>query len=795
MSSSPPKRSSFGKQPVFGNRSASFGPGHPPVRRPSNSGPGPLRGSASSDAEFHSGPNRTGIDEPDEPGVSIVKDENNEASVLGHVSPIPEEPEPLSACDDERSVRLTTPEEQDINEEEAVRISKDDFDMSGDDSDDMFQVVDVEKPDPEHKLDACNHLLQDLFGVTLEDLAATGSASEAYQSVSYCIDELANLVAERERRSTAIPAMNEAPRDGPSNASLRPTGGGCGTGANGAGGGGRDSKGAKRPSSGDNCDDGDSNGDGDDSNGNGRGNKKLRSSVEPPASASKYSCPFRRRNPVKFNVRDYQSCAVQPLSDISQVKRHIKNFHKQKATSPYRCQRCKRDLVTAEALEIHLNLPQKQMCPSQQTTPANRDPEEGITDQIEQVLNGRKANVKIDTWEAVWHTCFPEDRQEDVPSHEFVAPVELDEVHHAFHHAAGDLLSKILNERGLELEPASIHRLCQEHIESVIENCRRTYGNAPGKSNRRRKNNNSNNNGVNQLVEAKLEPTPSPIGGHHLLSTLPRLLPITSSGQQAKTPSGWGSGSNGSNPSSTADTVESIESWTNDLQLDQTPIAPRQPGYYGVHTPDNDSDGGDVSAFSIVSGAVSSGVISPDNPSNNFVTVTAPSSALMHTAHGGFVAGNSPVQHYGGMNNHLDERMNPSQQHQRMDSGVAVDPSMYMPVGASAADQSGLDFHAQLFGGSTGQYVGPTMTARDEDAFMQQQEAIQSMAYSNSPFSLQQHQQQHPASLPYRDPGQQQQGQQAPVSGVHPLAQQFYGQSFGGFGPGQGRGGGGATGS
>lgn len=32
------------------------------------------------------------------------------------------------------------------------------------------------------------------------------------------------------------------------------------------------------------------------------------------------SCPYRKRNPVRFNVRNYQNCAVQSFPDISQLK-------------------------------------------------------------------------------------------------------------------------------------------------------------------------------------------------------------------------------------------------------------------------------------------------------------------------------------------------------------------------------------------------------------------------------------------------------------------------------------------
>jgi hypothetical protein len=33
-----------------------------------------------------------------------------------------------------------------------------------------------------------------------------------------------------------------------------------------------------------------------------------------------FSCPFRKRNPLRFNVRDFQSCAVQSFPDIPQLK-------------------------------------------------------------------------------------------------------------------------------------------------------------------------------------------------------------------------------------------------------------------------------------------------------------------------------------------------------------------------------------------------------------------------------------------------------------------------------------------
>lgn len=35
---------------------------------------------------------------------------------------------------------------------------------------------------------------------------------------------------------------------------------------------------------------------------------------------SGFCCPFRKRNPVKFNVRDHLNCAIQPFSHFSLLK-------------------------------------------------------------------------------------------------------------------------------------------------------------------------------------------------------------------------------------------------------------------------------------------------------------------------------------------------------------------------------------------------------------------------------------------------------------------------------------------
>ncbi len=181
---------------------------------------------------------------------------------------------------------------------------------------------------PSHKSDAqvihdvCDKVLTHVFGVELQDLAGTDAASAAYNSVSYCLDELANIV------SAHGPAICElAPRGGggSSHPTIRPAGSGSQQGgSNGGGSGSGSGGGGGRPLKRQPDDSNDANRDGSDNNGDGSGGGKKRVKVNPDQPSQQedhhLSCPFRKRNPVKFNVRDHQSCAVQSFPDISLLK-------------------------------------------------------------------------------------------------------------------------------------------------------------------------------------------------------------------------------------------------------------------------------------------------------------------------------------------------------------------------------------------------------------------------------------------------------------------------------------------
>ncbi len=51
-----------------------------------------------------------------------------------------------------------------------------------------------------------------------------------------------------------------------------------------------------------------------------RNSKRQPLEINPQEDHPSYSCPYRKRNPIRFNIRDHLSCATQSFPDISQVK-------------------------------------------------------------------------------------------------------------------------------------------------------------------------------------------------------------------------------------------------------------------------------------------------------------------------------------------------------------------------------------------------------------------------------------------------------------------------------------------
>ncbi|TLD30484.1 hypothetical protein PspLS_02678 [Pyricularia sp. CBS 133598] len=156
------------------------------------------------------------------------------------------------------------------------------------------------------------------------------------------------------------------------------------------------------------------------------------------------SCPFRKRNPLRFNIRDWSNCALQPFDNITLLKltqycvvccallfvprRHIKNCHALNQSENV-CMRCRKDMSRSESLKQHLTVPKERMCEIATEAPIV-NPEDGITREIDEKLCARGNARKVDCWAALWRTLFPND--EHPPSQDFDPPVGLEEVVNKF---------------------------------------------------------------------------------------------------------------------------------------------------------------------------------------------------------------------------------------------------------------------------------------------------------------------------------------------------------------------------
>jgi hypothetical protein len=168
--------------------------------------------------------------------------------------------------------------------------------------------------------DVCDQVLRQAFGIRFDEVAAlAGTVSAAYKSVSYCLDELSHIVR-NSGLDNAGTVLNGCARGGygSNNVSICPAGAGTGStgGGSGAGGGSR-----KRASgSQDSGDSGGTDGGAGGSGAPGGGKRPKLAAAQHQSTDMNFSCPFRKKNPAKFNVREFRHCAVQSFPDMAQLK-------------------------------------------------------------------------------------------------------------------------------------------------------------------------------------------------------------------------------------------------------------------------------------------------------------------------------------------------------------------------------------------------------------------------------------------------------------------------------------------
>ncbi|PHH92081.1 hypothetical protein CDD83_9017 [Cordyceps sp. RAO-2017] len=134
------------------------------------------------------------------------------------------------------------------------------------------------------------------------------------------------------------------------------------------------------------------------------------------------SCPFRKRNPQRFNVRDHHSCAMTYFPKFAELRQHIVKQHKRDDPSAFICDRCTRDFRTRKELRDHQRQPKEHMCDI-----SDHDPESGIDGptSIKLVSRKRASGTSTDVqWREIWNILFPDDDDGMIQPHYFTPVIE-----------------------------------------------------------------------------------------------------------------------------------------------------------------------------------------------------------------------------------------------------------------------------------------------------------------------------------------------------------------------------------
>ncbi|EGY18536.1 uncharacterized protein VDAG_09062 [Verticillium dahliae VdLs.17] len=197
--------------------------------------------------------------------------------------------------------------------------------------------------------------------------------------------------------------------------------------------------------------------------------KRPRQIAKEPEENLRLSCPFRKRNPARFNVREHHSCAMTYFPKFAELRQHIVKQHKRVDPSAFVCDRCNRDFAARKDLRDHQRLPRDLMCDI-----ADHDPECGIDGPTAAKLLSRKraggTSAEVQ-WMEIWNLVFPDDGDHEVVNWDFCPVIEHFEVTGRFLASLkaleGSLRNKGLNEQALE----TIGNVYRNQFIQVVEQC------------------------------------------------------------------------------------------------------------------------------------------------------------------------------------------------------------------------------------------------------------------------------------------------------------------------------------
>lgn len=117
-----------------------------------------------------------------------------------------------------------------------------------------------------------------------------------------------------------------------------------------------------------------------------------------------YPCPFRKRNPVRFNCREWEYCAKAPFKGMTELKKHIIKYHHQQEVV-YQCMRCRERFAKMDDLQSHMMVDAANICQARPGLSSGPD-EETVNPSVGARLRSRSEQFN---WEKLWRALFPND--------------------------------------------------------------------------------------------------------------------------------------------------------------------------------------------------------------------------------------------------------------------------------------------------------------------------------------------------------------------------------------------------
>ncbi|KAK3368716.1 hypothetical protein B0H63DRAFT_565359 [Podospora didyma] len=185
-------------------------------------------------------------------------------------------------------------------------------------------------------------------------------------------------------------------------------------------------------------------------------------------------CPYRARNPHRFNVRDHQGCAMTYFSYMSDLRQHVVKKHVRDDTSTFSCPRCNDIFETKSEQDTHIKRPEG--CPSR-----DLDPEDGVDGEtIMRILDRHRQTTKSGgeilvekQWAELWMLIFHHDDPNDIPSYKYHAVMEDCEFALEWKSLSAFLAAELQLKFGLTGDaPEELRKMLLEHLDLVVETVR-----------------------------------------------------------------------------------------------------------------------------------------------------------------------------------------------------------------------------------------------------------------------------------------------------------------------------------